>query len=28
VMMPGNSIKVKSDTATSADVIMSILEIT
>ena len=28
VMMPGDSIKVKSDTATSADVIMSILEIT
>ena len=28
VLMPGDSIKVKSDTATSADVIMSILEIT
>ena len=28
VMMPGDSIKVKSDTASSADVIMSILEIT
>ena len=28
VMMPGDSIKVKSNTATSADVIMSILEIT
>ena len=27
-MEPGDSIKVKSDTATSADVIMSILEIT
>ena len=28
VLMPGDSIKVKSDTATSADAIMSILEIT
>ena len=28
VMMPGDNIKVKSDTASSADVIMSILEIT
>ena len=28
VMMPGDSIKIRSDTATSADVIMSILEIT
>ncbi len=28
VMMPGDSIKVKSSVATSADVIMSILEIT
>ena len=28
VMMPGDSVKVKSDTASSADVIMSILEIT
>ena len=27
VMMPGDSIKVRSDTATSADAIMSILEI-
>ena len=27
VLMPGDSIKVKSDTATSADAIMSILEI-
>ena len=28
VMMPGDSVKVRSDTASSADVIMSILEIT